>query len=34
MVLKKKENVNLNLPDLAVSVNYQRRFNLAEKQIL
>lgn len=34
MVLKKKENVNLNLPDLAISVNYQKRFNLAEKQML
>lgn len=34
MVLKKKENVNLNLPDLAISVNYQKRFNLAKKQML
>ena len=34
MVLKKKGNVNLNLPDLAISVNYQKRLNLAEKQIL
>ena len=34
MVLKKKENVNLNLPDLAISVNYQKRFNLAKEQML